>query len=237
MPRDDAVRHRRRAVDLVLPAHVRLHLEIDDRRGGGPAASGARVVPACGCLGRRLPACRHQVSLVRVLPEETRGCDRAEPPLNMRLAMLLCSRCCASVSAIGAGCPLCRAALSRRRTCPTRRATSSLSCSSCCSPGLPSSSCSAGSSARSPSRSIPTGSGGAWARQFSHASIAAPTTSWRWLTAATLSAARLLSAGLHHHHGPDGILGRTWPTGTMALWATLMLGAYLVLSYVGGPLR
>ena len=62
-------------------------------------------------------------------------------------------------------------------------------------------------------------------------------TSWRWLTAATLSATRLLSAGLHHHHGPEGILGRTWPTGTMALWATLMLGAYLVLSYVGGPLR
>ena len=50
-------------------------------------------------------------------------------------------------------------------------------------------------------------------------------------------AARRLNAGLHHHHGPDGILGRTWPTGTMALWATLMLGAYLILSYVGGPLR
>ena len=46
-----------------------------------------------------------------------------------------------------------------------------------------------------------------------------------------------LGAGLHRHHGPDGILGRTWPTGTMALWATVMLGAYLVLSYVGGPLR
>jgi multicomponent Na+:H+ antiporter subunit D len=62
-------------------------------------------------------------------------------------------------------------------------------------------------------------------------------TTWRWLTAGTLSTARLLSAGLHRHHGPDGILGRTWPTGTMALWATLMLGAYLVLSYVGGPFR
>ena len=67
--RDDAVRHRRRAVDLVLPAHVRLHLEVDDRRGGSPAASRARVVPARRRIGRRLPACRHQVSLVRVFPE------------------------------------------------------------------------------------------------------------------------------------------------------------------------
>jgi multicomponent Na+:H+ antiporter subunit D len=56
---------------------------------------------------------------------------------------------------------------------------------------------------------------------------------WRRLNDGVVSAARLLSAGLHRHHGPDGILGRTWPTGTMALWATVMLGAYLVLSYVG----
>ena len=41
--------------------------------GGGPAASGARVVPARRRLGRRLPACRHQVSLVRVLPEGLRA--------------------------------------------------------------------------------------------------------------------------------------------------------------------
>jgi multicomponent Na+:H+ antiporter subunit D len=60
---------------------------------------------------------------------------------------------------------------------------------------------------------------------------------WRGLTVGMVSAARLLNTGLHRHHGPDGILGRTWPTGTMALWATAMLGAYLILSYVGGPLR
>jgi multicomponent Na+:H+ antiporter subunit D len=56
---------------------------------------------------------------------------------------------------------------------------------------------------------------------------------WRRLTDGALAAARLINAGLHRHHGPDGVLGRTWPTGTMALWATVMLGAYLVLSYVG----
>jgi multicomponent Na+:H+ antiporter subunit D len=60
---------------------------------------------------------------------------------------------------------------------------------------------------------------------------------WRWLKVGTLSAARLIKVGLHRHHGPEGALGRTWPTGTMALWATLMLGAYLVLSYVGSPFR
>jgi multicomponent Na+:H+ antiporter subunit D len=57
---------------------------------------------------------------------------------------------------------------------------------------------------------------------------------WLRLTASARAASRRLSDGLHRHHGPDGILGRTWPTGTMALWATLMLGAYLVLSYAGG---
>jgi multicomponent Na+:H+ antiporter subunit D len=60
---------------------------------------------------------------------------------------------------------------------------------------------------------------------------------WSKLTAGVLFVALSLNNGLRRHHGPDGVLGRTWPTGTMALWATLMLGAYLVLSYVGGPFR
>ena len=53
---------------------------------------------------------------------------------------------------------------------------------------------------------------------------------WGSLTTRTLSMAHVIRVGLHRHHGADGILGRTWPTGTMALWATLMLGAYLILS-------
>ena len=62
-------------------------------------------------------------------------------------------------------------------------------------------------------------------------------TAWERMTAASVSAARLLGAGLRHHHGPDGILGRTWPTGTMALWATVMLAGYLILSYIGAASR
>lgn len=37
---------------------------------------------------------------------------------------------------------------------------------------------------------------------------------------------------LRRHHGPQGVLGRTWPTGTMAFWTTVMLGAYLIFAYV-----
>jgi multicomponent Na+:H+ antiporter subunit D len=37
---------------------------------------------------------------------------------------------------------------------------------------------------------------------------------------------------VRRHHGPEGILARTWPTGSMAFWTTVMLAAYLVLSYL-----
>jgi len=37
---------------------------------------------------------------------------------------------------------------------------------------------------------------------------------------------------IYKHHGPQGILARTWPTGSMAFWTTLLLGAYLVLYYL-----
>ncbi len=33
-------------------------------------------------------------------------------------------------------------------------------------------------------------------------------------------------------YGPEGIFGRTWPTGSMAFWTTVMLAAYLLLSYL-----
>lgn len=36
---------------------------------------------------------------------------------------------------------------------------------------------------------------------------------------------------VHRHHGPQGILARTWPTGSMAFWATVLLAVYLIVSY------
>jgi multicomponent Na+:H+ antiporter subunit D len=37
---------------------------------------------------------------------------------------------------------------------------------------------------------------------------------------------------LYRYHGPQGILGRTWPTGSMALWMMVLLLAYLLLYYL-----
>lgn len=39
-------------------------------------------------------------------------------------------------------------------------------------------------------------------------------------------------ATVYRHHGPAGVLARAWPTGSMAFWATLLLGAYLFLYYI-----
>ncbi len=47
--------------------------------------------------------------------------------------------------------------------------------------------------------------------------------------AAIATAIKLL---IYRYHGPDGIFGRTWPTGSMAFWTTVMLGAFLILNYV-----
>ena len=46
------------------------------------------------------------------------------------------------------------------------------------------------------------------------------------------SVTRLLDT-IYRYHGPAGILARTWPTGSMAFWATLLLAAYLILYYFG----
>ncbi len=38
---------------------------------------------------------------------------------------------------------------------------------------------------------------------------------------------------VYRAHGPSGILARSWPTGSMAFWATLLLGAFMLLYYLG----
>jgi multicomponent Na+:H+ antiporter subunit D len=37
---------------------------------------------------------------------------------------------------------------------------------------------------------------------------------------------------IYRHNGPSGILGRSWPTGGMAFWATVLLGAIMILYYI-----
>ena len=53
----------------------------------------------------------------------------------------------------------------------------------------------------------------------------------RTLAYAERAVSRFL-ATIYRHHGPSGVLARAWPTGSMAFWATLMLGAYLLLYYI-----
>ena len=36
---------------------------------------------------------------------------------------------------------------------------------------------------------------------------------------------------MFQHHGPEGVLARTWPTGSMALWVAVLLGGFLLIYY------
>jgi len=65
---------------------------------------------------------------------------------------------------------------------------------------------------------------------------------WRWGSArVTIAWTALLAIGsglvtkafvvVRHAHGPRGILARTWPTGSMVLWAAVLLGATVILFY------
>ena len=40
------------------------------------------------------------------------------------------------------------------------------------------------------------------------------------------------AARLHRHHGPQGLLAKTWPTGSMVLWVAFLLGVYLIFYYL-----
>jgi multicomponent Na+:H+ antiporter subunit D len=48
---------------------------------------------------------------------------------------------------------------------------------------------------------------------------------------AGLGSSRLVTA-LYRHHGPEGLLARTWPSGSMALWVMILLLAYLLFYYL-----
>jgi multicomponent Na+:H+ antiporter subunit D len=55
-----------------------------------------------------------------------------------------------------------------------------------------------------------------------------------WQLFATATSKTVLNTvnAIRRQHGPTSILARTWPTGSMAFWTTVMLAAYLVLSYL-----
>jgi multicomponent Na+:H+ antiporter subunit D len=55
---------------------------------------------------------------------------------------------------------------------------------------------------------------------------------WNSCASALIQCSRSLFGGLKRYHGSGGVLARTWATGSMAFWATLMLAAYLILTHL-----
>ncbi|MDX2288304.1 MAG: Na(+)/H(+) antiporter subunit D [Hyphomicrobiaceae bacterium] len=55
---------------------------------------------------------------------------------------------------------------------------------------------------------------------------------WEKLVDQVIAISTQLYKLLYRHHGPDGLFGRSWPTGTMAFWTTVMLGTVMILSYL-----
>lgn len=53
-----------------------------------------------------------------------------------------------------------------------------------------------------------------------------------WGERAGTVAASYFVVFVRSYHGPQGLLARTWPTGSMALWAIILLLAYLLLYYL-----
>ena len=70
--------------------------------------------------------------------------------------------------------------------------------------------------------------GRALAREFDWHVVRA----WGVFVSNNYRAAKRFVETLYRHHGPEGILARTWPTGSMAFWMTVMLAAYLVFYLV-----
>ncbi len=68
------------------------------------------------------------------------------------------------------------------------------------------------------------GIGQALAREFDWRAVQA----WTIFVSNNIRAAKRFLATLYRTHGPEGILARTRPTGTMAFWMTVMLAAYFV---------
>ena len=55
---------------------------------------------------------------------------------------------------------------------------------------------------------------------------------WEAFNAGAARRVEALIAVLSRHHGPHGLLAATWPSGSMVLWAVLLLGVCLVFYYL-----
>jgi len=55
---------------------------------------------------------------------------------------------------------------------------------------------------------------------------------WRATLGALLRRLESLATGLSEHHGPQGVLARTWPTGSMLLWVAVLLAVFMIARYL-----
>ncbi|MCB1474448.1 MAG: Na(+)/H(+) antiporter subunit D [Rhodobiaceae bacterium] len=55
---------------------------------------------------------------------------------------------------------------------------------------------------------------------------------WYGIAERTVRGAGRVMSALYRHHGPQGVLARTWPTGAMALWTAVLLAAYLLIYFL-----
>ncbi len=51
------------------------------------------------------------------------------------------------------------------------------------------------------------------------------------ITGVTMSGLKMVSRGVFHLHGPEGVFARTWSTGAIVVWVVIGLGAYLLLYF------
>lgn len=72
------------------------------------------------------------------------------------------------------------------------------------------------------------GLGRALAREFD----ARTGRAWARFVRQTFQSLERFVAQLYRAHGPQGVMARTWPTGLMAFWTTLLLAASLIVYYV-----
>jgi multicomponent Na+:H+ antiporter subunit D len=55
---------------------------------------------------------------------------------------------------------------------------------------------------------------------------------WDSCTSALIQCFRGVIGGVKRYHGSGGVLARTWATGSMAFWTTVMLAVYLILTHL-----
>lgn len=54
----------------------------------------------------------------------------------------------------------------------------------------------------------------------------------RYVRTAFLNRVERLITGVFRHHGPEGLLARTWPTGSTVLWVAVLLALYMLFYFI-----